>query len=747
MARGAMADQEQPSSEHAARAAAKQRAALPPAQNRALARHVLLRLEPIFYMLFAGACTLFVACRFYAALKLQTLYAYAWARPDLYQFFASQRVLGTWSAPLDDVFIHFDFARETARGHPFQWSEGAGYSSGGTSLLYPFVLAAGYALGFKKLELMTWAAMVACVGVFAMLLAARRLCTGLPRAVSYLFPPGVLCVGALDWSLFSGMEVALFLALWGGALIAWDDLSTAARVPERTLTKPAALLGAWGAGVVATRPEGAAALIVLAASAIWLTRGRGLREVSKLLLLSGAPALLVLVAHGLANRTLTGESTAAGALVKLEMNHPFLTPKDVWEAWIFHFKYQVLRVTQYHFGDRAAYGWIAWALAAAPLFFESTRRAAIVLWASLLSWMMIVALNGQVRWQNERYTMPAVAWLLMASSLGLAALLAHTARTRVRWSALVSALAVGAAVTFVVHQVPRFREQLWFFGRASRNILDQHLTAGALIRQDPALSSKRVLVGDAGAIPYASDVPALDVIGLGGFHGLPFARATRISIAAGIELIERIPAADRPDLLAIYPSWWGDFPLWFGTRVGEVPVRGNVICGGASKVLYRPRWEPLDHSGVPFSLAPGERILDSVDQADLVSEREHGYELSEKNIGYVFMKLLENPSRPREDLWDAARLVPPGVTESFRLSHLQPEKQLNLIIRSAPTANTAFEISVAGKNAGHVELGPRDGWVETRVILPAPHADVANVVFGAGSSERALFQVWAVATP
>ena len=193
------------------------------------------RFEPILYLLFAGACTLFVACRFYASLKLQTLHAYAWARPDVYPMLAKERVLGTWSAPLDDVFIHFDFARETARGKPFQWSEGAGYSSGGTSLLYPFVLAVGYLLGFRKLDLMAWAAIVACVSVFSLLVAARRLCAGLPRAASYLLPPGVLCVGALDWSLFSGMEVALFLALWGGAVIAWDDLSRLASEPRVSL--------------------------------------------------------------------------------------------------------------------------------------------------------------------------------------------------------------------------------------------------------------------------------------------------------------------------------------------------------------------------------------------------------------------------------------------------------------------------------------------------------------------------------
>jgi len=705
------------------------------------------RFEPLLYLLFAAACTLLVACRFYASLKLQTLHAYAWARPDVYPMLAKERVLGTWSAPLDDVFIHFDFARETARGKPFQWSPGAGYSSGGTSLLYPFVLAVGYLLGFRKLDLMAWAAIVACVSVFSLLIAARRLCQGLPRALSYLLPPGVLCVGALDWSLFSGMEVALFLALWGGALIAWDDLSQLAPRPEVNLLKPAALLGAWGASIVATRPEGGAALLVLAVSALWPARKRPPRELLKLLLLAGLPALCVLLAHGVANRLLTGESTAAGALVKLEMNHPFFTPQAIWDAWLFHFKYQILRVTQYHFADTPVYGWLAWLLAAVPCFFASTRRAALVLWASMLSWMMIVALNGQVRWQNERYTMPAVAWLLLASTLGLAVLLAQAYRSRRLVSAGLAAAAVLATGLFVYHQTPRFREQVWFFGRASRNILDQHLTAGALIRHDAALQSKRVLVGDAGAIPYASDVPALDVIGLGGFRGLPFARATRTNIAAAVELIERIPSAERPDLLAIYPGWWSDFPLWFGTRVGEVPVRGNVICGGASKVLYRPRWEPLDRSGVPYSLGVGERVLDSLDQADLVSEKEHDYALSVKHIGFVFMKLLPNPARPREDLWDAARIVPPGVSESFRLQHLAPSRALTLVLRSAPTAKTEFDVLSSGKVLGHVRLTPNDGWVETRVTLPAPGAAEVTLEFGPGTTERALFQVWAVAAP
>ncbi|HEV8245407.1 MAG TPA: hypothetical protein VGP93_06555, partial [Polyangiaceae bacterium] len=94
--------------------------------------------EPALYGLVAGIVTLYVATRFYGSLKLQLEYAHEWAATDPFGRFIERG--DYWSAPLDDVFIHFDFARSIARGHPFEWSAGAGYSSGGTSLLYPFLL-------------------------------------------------------------------------------------------------------------------------------------------------------------------------------------------------------------------------------------------------------------------------------------------------------------------------------------------------------------------------------------------------------------------------------------------------------------------------------------------------------------------------------------------------------------------------------------------------------------------------------
>ncbi|MGC4091963.1 MAG: hypothetical protein QM756_29580 [Polyangiaceae bacterium] len=706
-----------------------------------------LRHEPLVYTLTAAIVTLAVACRFYGSLRLQTLHALTWAQPSNFdKWLAEGR--GPWSAPLDDVFIHFDFARSAARGHPFQWSEGNGYSSGGTSLLYPLVLALGYRAGLHGLELMQWAAIVACVSTLALLLGARRWTRELPRLASYLLPFGLLSIGALNWSLFSGMEVALFLALWVLAYIAYDDLLLYDGTDgPRDVQRRAALLGAASGLVAATRPEGITAVGVLTLAAVWhVWRRRGARSAIGVGVLASVPALLVLVAQSAANRYFTGETTAAGALVKLELHHPYLDARAVWDSWLFFIKYQVLRVTQYHFTDQAAYGWLAWAFALAALCFERTRRPALLLWATALAWVLMVATNGQVRWQNERYTMPAVAWLIGAACLGICALLtyAYEQRGRIR-SGLIGGVTVGCVGLFLIHQAPRYREQLWFFGRAARNIFDQHVQAALVLRDQVSPQPKRVLVGDAGAIPYVSDLPALDIIGLGGYHGMPFARATRMHVGAALELIERLAPDDRPDMLALYPGWWGDFPSWFGHVVGSVPVRGNVVCGGAAKVLYRPDWSSLASSGRPFSLTAGERVLDSLDQADLISEREHDYHLAGAP-GFVSMELIENPV-DRQPLWDAGRTLPPPARESFTLNGDERVSRARLIVRAAPTQLVQLNVSVDGQPLGKLALTPRGGWVEASIESERLKARKLRVELGDSDHERLVYHVFLVAEP
>jgi hypothetical protein len=276
--------------------------------------------------------------------------------------------------------------------------------------------------------------------------------------------------------------------------------------------------------------------------------------------------------------------------------------------------------------------------------------------------------------------------------------------------------ALGLALFFWVGQAEARAGQAWFFGRASRNIFDQHVAVARQLRHtNPA--PDRVLVGDAGAIPYVSDLPALDIIGLGGYHDLPFARATRHGVAASLELIERIPPRERPDALAIYPGWWGDLPLWFGKEMWATPVRGNVICGGREKAVYRADWSRMDGSSLPTSLRR-EPLMSELDVGDLASERAMNVELTGAP-GFVTMKLLPFPGHPERDLWDAGRLLPAGSSLSFTTRPARVHEPMHFILRVAPAHEVQASVWIDGAEAARLGIPASDGWQEPSVDVPA----------------------------
>lgn len=661
------------------------------------------------YLVFCCAVVGWMAGRFYGYMHFQTG--------------------GIWSAPLDDVFIHFDYARAAARGFPMQWSEGNGYSSGNTSLLYPWVLAAGYRLGLQGLHLMFWAAVVA-VGSTVGFLAALGWWLDRKEApwAKFLLPPAVMSLGALDWSLFSGMENAMHLGVWALATLAMVRLDT------RPTRANAALLGGAGVLLCYTRPESIVLLLVMtAASAI-----RGPTALRRTVVVWGLGAPVgALVLHAIVNRLLTGESSAAGAIVKLAIHHPYFTWENKWQEYVFHLKYVFFRLTEHHFADKVPWGYLVLALALTPLVVGAWKRESLILWAQIVGWVLLVALNGQVRWQNERYVMSAAAWIMVLVGLGLASIAGALPGFSARWRGARVSLATLLAGTYVFHQAPNLRDQIWFFGRASRNILDQHIVAGKIIE---SIRPRRVLVGDAGALMYASDRPGLDIIGLGGYHDYPFARANTHGLGATLELIERMPEVDRPDLMAIYPSWWGDLPVWFGSVLTEVPVFGNVICGGASKVLYRADWSALRRGGEPTVVDPAELIVDELDVADLISERAHNYEFPHPAMGYIEHRVLPEPGQPRHDLFDAGRLIPAGQHERFRLRTDGAPGTL----RFRTTADKPVRLRVRYGEAEGVEhvVPGAPGWQEFSLPPITPSAEHVDVDIEVMEGTWAHHHVW-----
>ncbi len=730
-------------------------------------RDLFIRCERPLYVLWAAICTIASAREFYGYMMAQTG--------------------GAWSAPLDDVFIHFDYARAAAEGHPFEWFSGNGYSSGNTSLLYPFVLAVGYLVGFHGALLMKWAAIVAMTSTFMALLVARGLVVRsipkpIARATSFLLPPMLLALGALDWSLWSGMEVAFLLGVWAiglAALFAVEDART-----DRERARMGYALGAAGLILVVTRPEAATTIAGFGVVAAMARNHPTFRARIATMARAGSPAALALIAQSFANRLLTGEASASGAIVKLALNNPFLSPDEKLADYIQNLRYAIFRNLEYHFTDWVFVDWIVPLLALLALAVPETRRyAAMLLW-QVVSWMLVVALNGQVRWQNERYTMPAVAWLLICAALGACALFRRAARVSLPWAVFAGAIAaqvlaigfrppntipeirlswtyaiaagigvglllkawplrapivVGALLVASDREVAKVRDQKWFFGRACRNIRDQHLRAGELIGR---LRPNRVLVGDAGALVYASHRPGLDIIGLGGYHDLPFARAGINGLAASIELIERMPDADRPEMLAIYPSWWGVLPTWFSSEViARIPAPGNVICGGYEDVLYRADWHVLGTGDLP-RVDIG-TLRDTIDFADLISEREHLYTYS-RGSGWTDMKILPDLADARLDVFDGGRILYPNASEHFVLRGLDAGHHALFAFRTAPAGATKFRIRVAGADIASIALEPIEGWDERVVEIPAGRvtSTIDVEIANDGAGELPLFHAW-----
>src|SRR5262249_48432244 len=153
----------------------------------------------------------------------------------------------------------------------------------------------------------------------------------------------------------------------------------------------------------------------------------------------------------------------------------------------------------------------------------------------------LVCLNTTAPFQNLRYATPTLFLTLLAAILGV-----YASALRNRWLGLVGVAVLAASAGGAARAFPK---QIDHYPRASRNLAEQQVEVGRRLRE---LGAEHIFVGDAGAIRYVSDLPVIDGLGLGGYRDLPFARASVHGIPSVIELIERLPANERPDTLAIY---------------------------------------------------------------------------------------------------------------------------------------------------------------------------------------------------
>ena len=657
-----------------------------------------------------------------------------------------QPARGFFPAPLDDVYIHFDFARSLAQGHPFEWLPGNGYSSGETSPLYAVVLAVGYVLGARGRWLGVWAAIVAVLAIASFVRSVQMLVRPCPRWLAGGVALLLLSVGIVDWSLFSGMEVATFAAVLGRALLALAR--TRARIDEREgLTREAAQwhLGAWGAALVLLRPE---AGVLVAVFAVVAARGAARRSGLAAVLRSALPGLVVTALVLAVNRLATGTAQSAGAQLKLLSSNPYLSDVDRARAYVENLITFAIKGVRAELSVVRGLGFVVPALALVALLPRERRPVATACLAGALAWILLVSFNNNAPFHNFRYYAPALLLVLVAASSGAAAI-AHV-RLRVlglgrRTAPLLAAAAMLVAIVVAAARVPA---QVQHFARATGNIRDQQIEVAVRLsrRMEPGA---RVLVGDAGAIPFVSERAALDALGLGGYRRMPFARAAVNGEASTVELIERLEPSERPGYLALYPNWFGSITSRFGVELDRVTLTDNLICAGPAKVIYRADWTALD---TPAGMREAAfALIDELDVADVISEAEHSYVSPAPNGGWTTLDILaDEHGRPR---FDGGRIIPAGGTESFTIAMSSEGKsvgaqQLRIVVRvdegtrglrvHTPRGTAELRVSaVAAPNGARA-------WREASATIDALAAG-DTVTLEATNGEYRDFHVWITA--
>jgi hypothetical protein len=595
---------------------------------------------------------------------------------------------GNLGAPLDDSYIHFQFARSFARLHPLQYVAGLPPVPGATSLLWPTLLVPAIWLGAGGggLILVTW--LLGFGALFGqaceIYLAGKRLLSR-PLAVA----GGLLVVAfpANTWFAASAMEVVPlgFLLLRSARRSAEFLEGARGKAREREL-----LLLAFAAALL--RPEGALAALCVATAFALSGRATRLYAVAALAAPLGMP---------LANFLLSGSATQTTTLAKWLPTNPYY--RDMLGA-------AVWRNVEIFFGtllDGREWSWtfipegyrlVALAgLLALAILAERRRARGHALFLAFVGFGILLPTTYETFLVNRlRYLWPFCGpWLLGVAALG--ELLAWPfARIKPRLELLGLALPAAAA---------------WGFAQlAPISMHDLAQSAGAITAQQVSLGKwaatalppdARVGVNDTGAISYYSGRRTFDIVGL---TTRGEARYWVGGAGSRFEHYEHLPVSQLPTHFIVYPEWFA-IPALLGERLTERRVEGATILGGPLMVACRADLRSLG-SGEKPTLDTGARpLLDTLDVADLESEDAHDYQLGQTGAQDDVVQTFNG----RSDGGRAGRL-----RDRFRL---QVEPGGLLIVRvSTPTA-TEITVSVAGKNLGRVPLEPGE-FQELALDLP-----------------------------
>lgn len=618
--------------------------------------------------------------------------------------------LGHPGAVLDDAYIHFQYARAIAEGHPLRYQAGAPISTGATSALWPVLLAPFYLVGFRG-EAIVWVAWIlsfAALGLLAV--EAFELTKPLAgRAAAVGAGAMVLTFSGHLWCAASGMEVVPFAFVLTRAFrkaAEWSESDETKKTP-RDFWQLAAL--GWAAFLF--RPEGAVAVLAIALVFVLFPRSRTIAARAR----DGAIAGALPVAVLLFLRFATGSASTSTASVKLLFGNPYYRG-DAFVTAVkgnLHVFFGTLLQGQVWSAEFIPSGGLAFAIAglfAVALCGRQANkpwRAAFVLVLALE--MLAPTTYVTFLWNRLRYLWPfATGWLI-----GLACLAKVTGDAlgtiRPSWKIATPILAGIFAGAFAT----RLGGVLDDLASSASGIDRQHVALGKWAKTNiPA--GARIGVNDTGAIAYFGDHPTFDVVGLTTPGEGKYWVAGAASRYEHYERLKATAPERLPSFFIVYPEWMACDPV-LGPLIYEATVTDSTILGGQTMGVYVADYDILGAGEDAWTTnITTAALLDAVDVADLESEASHQYELLGARDGEEIVHASLTP--------DGRSVVDGGRTNRLRdrfVAHLKAGQPARFVARVESQRRQRLQILANGRETGSIQLLGGGEWEEAELELPA----------------------------
>lgn len=638
-------------------------------------------------------------------------------------------------APIDDSSIHFQYARSLFDGHHSRYNPQDPPTSGNTSLLYPLLIAIGFAMGLEGQNILWWAWAIGLAAYIALALGAFAFARLMLASILPQLEQGqvalmagvaaslVVCAGAVVWAAMSGMETVLM-----AALAMWTIYAVAA-THFRSLDD-FNRVRVWHAAILAvlaalTRPEGA---ILAGLVALWIMFSRGAHGAHGGLAQRIAMVALIgvsIVAQPMVNWLMTGAATASGFVAKTWLNHmppfPALIATRIAETFADTWLNMLSGYRRFLMAPLLAALGIG--LCAVGVVRAAQRRA--VNWPMAIggAWVMggtiATSLLYTAGWHYSRYAVQFVALLTVLGFCAACALAVHFIRNR-------RTALIACVVVFGLGTLPT-TAYAWRSFLDSTLITREQQMAMALWLRENTPKDARVGVADAGLLRYLSDRYTFDLVGLTTPH---MALPGRNYSGSIYEQMERDP--HRPDYFATYLNLYGmsyfEQTNLFAELVGRYPVPEIptiVMASAGEQHIYKADWSLLNSGDALYqpdviARLAGLKLVDALDVADLQAEQAHAYRwwLAQDHGGYpTEAKQLTYRHPSDRVVMDGGRMITGGEEMTV---HGRANEDLWIVMRAHPQNGAGLRVFADGRLVGVWRYPQLPGhWLETVFRVPA----------------------------